>query len=310
MKNTILLPLLLMIFVGCSVDNEDELVPENGAQQLELETNLFSTASATTVSSYCRPQTFDIGKYGTLEVKHDGFDLFVTITANEGYDLVDTKLHLDSDETSFPLVGNGNLPPGQMADKTTFTSGTKSHTFTFDIITDLGGTLTSIASKTNFTDGTNTFSAWAGNEKGLSGNWFYLNYEIIACCEMAYAGVDFTWTVTKGYYERYIGVAATLREFLLTQVYKADKTAVISGKFKPTAGVLDQTYNDWSGQGGTDADLYFETTGPDGSGNLILQTTYTVGQGSCADTASITLYIDPNPAIITPDDPSIINSSL
>ena len=304
MKKFYLLP-LLALFLGCSAENEDLLVPDNAIQEIDIQADMSSTTAVTMTADYCGTATYPFGEYGDLEVKHDGYNLFITITAREGYDLVSTKLDLASSEDSFPLVGNGNLPPGQMEHKFTFGSNKDSFTFPPFDITGLNGTFISIASKTTFTNGVNTFSSWTGGIPGSSGNWSFLNYEIKTCCEIANAGKDFSWTVTKGYYDRYINVSATLREFLLKQVYKVDKTAALSGKFDPTARVLDQTYNDWSdGVIKSDDLLYFETT----EGYLILETTYTVGEGSCADDANITLYIDPNPAILTPS-PAIITPS-
>ena len=311
MKKIFLLPLLLLI-AGCSADNEDLLVPETQTQALELQAEVFSTTAVTMTAGFCGTTTYPFGNYGDLEIKHDGYYLYITITAREGYALVDTKLDLESKEDFFPLVGNGNLPPGKMEYKFNFTSGTNSYTFpAFDIAKDIEGTFISIASKTTFTDGVNTFSSWTtGTDsiKGDSGNWSYLKYEIKTCCEIANAGKDFSWTVTKGYYERYIGVSAKLREFLFAQVYKVDKSAVLSGKFDPTVRVLDQTYNDWSDGVTKPDDLLIETENPDGSGKLILRTTYIVGEGPCADKAEIILYIDPSPAIETPSPPVITPS--
>ena len=290
MKKIFLLPLLALL-VGCSADNEDLLVPEIETQALDLQTNTFSSTAVTMTADYCGSATFPIGQYGDLEIKHDGFDIFVTITAREGYDLVDTKLHLVSGESSFPVVGQGNLPPGQMEHKYNFETGTDSFTFpAFDIADDLWGTYVSIASKTSFTDGVTTFSSWTGPVKGNSGNWSYLEYQIKTCCEMAYTGVDKELTITQEFYESSLGTAFWLRRYLLNNMLETG--VVKSGTLSPTAGYLDQMYNDWSGQGGRDADLPYRENLTD-EGYLIMRTTYTLGQGSCADQAVLTLYIIP-----------------
>ena len=287
MKKIILLPLLALL-VGCSADNEDLLVPENETRALEIQADMFSSTAVTVTADYCGSATFPIGEYGDLEIKHDGYDVFVTITAREGYDLVDTKLHLVSGESSFPVVGQGNLPPGQMEHKYSFEAGTDSFTFpAFDIADDLWGTYVSIASKTSFTDGVNTFSSWTGSIRGGSGNWSYLEYQIKTCCEMAYAGADKELTISEEFYESQIRTSFWLRKVMLNML---ESGVVNSGNFSPTAAYLDQMYNDWSGQGGRDADLPYSTTD---EGYLIMRTTYTLGQGSCADQAVLTLYIIP-----------------
>ena len=310
MKKFLFLPLLLLMIVGCSVDNEDLSVPEIETQALELQVNSFSTAAVSMSAEYCGTATYPFGQYGDLEVKHDGFFLYITITAKEGYDIVDTKLDLESKEKGdgFPVVGNGNLPPGKMEHKFSFDSGTNSFSFpAFNIAGYLEGTLISIASKTTFTDGFNTFSSWTTvpeSKKADSGNWSYLEYEIITCCEMAYAGKDFSRTMSQATYDRSINVAATLREYLLNQVYAENnvvkpelennveiKKAALSGNFDPTAKILDQTYNDWADGVIKADDLPYTEIALDGFWTLVLTTKYTVGEGPCADTANITLYI-------------------
>lgn len=290
MKNFYLLPLLIF-FIGCSVDNEELLVSENELQALELQADLLTTTVETTSPITCGTATYPFSEYGYLTITHDGSNVYVTITAREGYDLVDIKFDLVSGEDSFPLVGNGNLPPGKMEHKFTLETGTDSFTFpAFGFADDLFGTYISIASKTTFTDGVSNFSSWVGPIKGNSGDWSYLQYKIETCCEMANAGKDFTRVIEEATYESSIGYAAKLRSYLLDQIKLEDPTASLSGTFEPTAGILDQTYNDWSGQGGGDANLPMEI---DDQGRLVLKTTYTVGEGSCADTADIILYIVP-----------------
>ena len=280
---------LLTLLFGCSADNEDLGVSENEIQTLELQTNIFASANISMEEGYCGTATYPFGNYGDLEVKHDGFDLILTITARDGYELVDTKLHLGSGETAFPLVGQGNLPPGQMDHKYAFEAGTKSFAFdNFDIADDLWGRYVSIATKTTFSNGTSTFSSWAGTEKGKSGNWFYLNYLIQTCCEMANAGSDKSMEITQAYYESEIRYGAKLRRYFLHHF--VEEGVVESGSFVPTAGYLDQMYNDWSGQGGSDDNVDIHT---DEAGRLIMETTYILGEDYCADEAVYTLYIVP-----------------
>ena len=291
MKNYSLLALLFLL-VGCSADNEELLPPENEVKVLDLQAASFSSTAESTTNNICGTGTFPFGEYGDLNITHDGTNVYVTITAREGYDLVDIKLDLVSGEESFPLVGNGNLPPGKMEYKFSFKSGQKSFTFPpFNFTSDLFGTYISIASKTTFTNGLNTFSSWTGPLKGSSGNWNYLQYRIETCCDMANAGEDFTRVMYQATYESSYGNGARLRRYLLGQILLEDPSASESGIFIPPAGFLDRTYNDWSGQGGSDDDLPWST---DGQGRLVLETTYTVGEGSCVDEAKITLYIDPN----------------
>lgn len=291
MKKLLLLPFLVFC-VGCSVDNEDLLVPENEMHTLDLQNNFLSEAAAmTTEEEFCGTATYAFSEYGDLQIKHDGFKVYVSITAREGYDLLDTKLHLGSGETAFPTVGQGNLPPGQMGHRYSFGPGTDSYTFPpFDIADDLWGRFLSIASKTTFTDGTNSFSSWTGPIKGNSGNWSYLNYQIKTCCEIAEAGdgIPNTKEITQAFYDSNIGTAFWLRRYILNNLL--DAGVVKSGAFSPTAGYLDQMYNDWTGKGGHDANLPIET---DEGGRLIMRTTYSVGQGNCLDTEEIVLYIAP-----------------
>ena len=290
MKKNLLLPLLLLI-VGCSADNEELLVPETQTQALELQAETFSTVAASMTADYCGTTSYPFGEYGDLEVKHDGYYLYVSIIAREGYDIVDTKLDLESREDYFPLVGNGNLPPGKMEHKFNFDSGTNSYTFpAFDLAKDIKGTLISIASKTTFTDGVNTFSSWTGPIKGNSGNWSYLNYEVKTCCEMANAGADKELTISQELYDTKIRTSYWLRRVFLYDMLEPG--VVRSGTLSPTASYLDQMYNDWSGQGGGDIDLPYRANLTE-EGHLILRSTYTLGEGACADKAVLTLYVIP-----------------
>lgn len=177
----------VLTFISCSVDNEDVLSAPNS----------FEGFNAVVETDGCESEYFSFGNAGFIDVRNDTEFLYVTIVANDTYELTRTKLHIADSENNFPTVGQGNLPPGQMDHKEKFDSAVKSHDFKLSLSNYEGCIY--IASQSEFSNGADSETYWAGEINGNSGNWSYFEYCIQTCgpsaCQID-AGPDDVWEIS------------------------------------------------------------------------------------------------------------------
>ena len=170
MKRIFLLAVVGLSSIACSVESDE----------LDFNANEFQELNAAVEVAGCTAETYEFGEAGIIEVINNDENLYVSIVANEGYSLVNTRLHIAADFEDFPTVGNGdNLPPGQMAFHEPNPDSDK-HTFVLDL-EDYPKTIL-IASNSIFSKGGNSESLWAGGTAvGKKGKWSYFQYEIKDC---------------------------------------------------------------------------------------------------------------------------------
>ncbi|MCM8570476.1 hypothetical protein NE848_13865 [Gramella jeungdoensis] len=255
--------LLLAILGAFSCSTERDELGLSNEQILE--------ANAHVEVEGCETITYDFGDAGIIEVTNNNVGiLFVTIMANEGFDLDKTRVHVVNQENGFPTVGQGNLPPSRMEWVKSFDSGVDHYTFEIDLA-DYDQNL-SIASFSTFRGEEGSNSYWAGDIDIKYGSWSYFNYEITGCeplddCIIS-AGEGRTGYKTQSEVE-----AAPDHQTVLDW-YRAlfDEGVSYRGSFNPTINYLVNHYN--------------------GPGEY--STIYTVGDGDCTDSAEFTIIVIPD----------------
>ena len=259
MKKVTLLFMLGICTVACSVDPDElnTMDHEMGELNASSEINL------------CEPETFTFDEVGKVDVTNDNENLYVTAVALDGYSLADFKLHVANEFGDFPIVGEGNLPPGQMEHKRSFNPGESNSTFTIPL-NELDDCVL-IAAKATFQKENDIVEVWAGLEAGNSGdagNWYYFEY----CereCEVATcnAGSDNTFYLSLASANYWFAERSRLVNLFQDRVLSED--ADWPGTFSPTLQTLS---NQFTGVG-------------------TYTTTYTVTDGDCIDSAELIIVV-------------------
>ena len=267
MKKVTLLFILGISTVACSVDPNELIIIEHELGELNASSEI----------NVCEPETFTFDQVGKIDVTNDDPNLFVKAVALEGYSLIDFKLHVANEFEDFPIVGQGNLPPGQMEHQRSFSPGKSDDTFTLS----LGGLndCVLIAAKATFQKENDIVEVWAGLEDGNAGdagNWYYFEYCerecVVTTCN---AGSNNTITVPLSRASVYFSQthpkdATKLIHFFKDRVITED--ADYPGSFEPSLLTLINQFN--SGNG---VDTY--------------STVYTVTNGECVDSAELTINV-------------------
>lgn len=262
MKNILFLPLIAMIFIGCSVDNEE----------LDFEPQQIFEKNAVFEVDGCETQILDFGDAGEMHVTNDETNLYVTISAQAGNSLSKARLHIGNTLQDFPLVGQGNLPPGQMEHQKDFSPGVESHTFVF-LISSYRECFF-IAANAIFSNGSNSTSVWAGDLQGSKGNWSYFEYCEQICdpaCQGVSAGSDNSITITESQAAA-IPSWDEVRKFYLGLL---DPGVSRNGTFDPS---IWDMINDWQERR---------------TGEFTLK--YTVTEGECTASVFLTVNVIPDP---------------
>lgn len=227
MKNFIFLLLTFMLITSCSIDEDetatyDEFYGELSAHVPDEGCDVIIVAN--------------FGDYGQLHITNDNDNLFITVEANEGLALENIKLHIANDYSEFPTVGKGNLPPGQMEINEDLDPVVTYKNYEFSLADyNLEDDNIVIAAKVNFTDGSEYFSAWAGDIPGAQGNWFYLEYTVQQCpitedpCENFYPNVERELCSSQVNNISLLGVT----NYFKNQVFLNTNLSTITGTFTP-----------------------------------------------------------------------------
>ena len=262
MKKIYILSVLFAI-VSCSVDNEEII---SGAES-------FPDLNAVVEINGCESESYSFANAGSIEVINDSDYLYISIVANDMYALNHTKLHIADSEAAFPTVGQGNLPPGKMKYKENFEPAVGSHTFKFPL-SDYEGCIF-IASQSEFTNGSDESTYWAGDIAGKSGNWSYFEYCIQTCepqdppCDLD-AGPDNSKTISYSEADA-IPSWDEVRKLYLSLLAPGVSR---NGTFNPS---IWDIINDFNQRGvGT------------------YTTTYTITEGECSDSVELSIIVVPD----------------
>lgn len=262
MKKFLFLPLIAITFIGCSVDNED----------LDFDPQQILEKNAVYEVEGCETQIWDFENSGRIHVTNDENNLYITISASEERSLTKARLQVGNTLEDFPLVGQGNLPPGQMEHQEDFFSGIDSHTF----VLPLSGYADCfyIAANAIFSSGSNSSSLWAGDLQGNRGKWSYFEYckQICSpgCDPVVDAGADNSITIPyseAAAIESWDEVRKLYLSLLEPQVPR-------NGTFDPTIWDLINRFND-----------------EDAGGPGEYSTVYTIGEGECTDSVVLTVKV-------------------
>lgn len=234
MKKFFLLPIMGLLFMACSVDNEDLNLQDNQINTLDAQINAVEDVEVCGES-----ESHDFEEHGEIIVMNDESNLYVTVSSWNG-SLANTKLHIADDFEDFPTVGQGNLPPGQMDYQVSFEDGEEHYTFTFPLNELDSDGCVYIASQTSFSGGS---SSWAGDLEGNKGNWSYFEY-CVQSCEVVEPPV-----CPGDIYNELCSSQITNPNLLGFENYfknlvfaNTDETA-ITGTFNPTIAELLEQYN-------------------------------------------------------------------
>ena len=255
--------LAFIAFSSCSVD------PEENFEAYEL--------NAVVDVNGCESQSVSFGSVGSIEVTNDQDYLYVSIVADAMYDLKHTKLHIVGSEDGFPTVGQGNLPPGKMDYKESFTPAVDYYTWKFPL-SDYEGCIY-IASQSEFVNGSDSATYWAGDIDGESGNWSYFEYCIQTCqtadpCEAVNAGSD-NLKVMSYSEAAALGSWDEVHKLYLSLLDPGVvRTGIFDNSFDPS---IPELIDDFNVRGVGD-----------------YTTEYTLAEGDCSDSTFLTIRVVPD----------------
>lgn len=265
MKKLFLL-LLSGFFVGaCSVET----------LEMEPVDSQLMTLDATYLVEGCEITTFDFGDAGRIEVRNDLDYIYVNLFANADYEIVESHLHITTDISGFPTIGNPNNPGISIKDMmytVKFDPAVKEYTYKFPV--DSFGDSFLVGSYTAFQFGKKKYDFWAGD---LSGNrWSYFEYNLF---DHPYAGTDKSRVMTLSE-----GAALEswdeVRKAFTSMLDPGVPEGFYVGSFKPTI---------W--------ELIYRSNDPVEGGVGEYTTVYTIGEGDCTDSVTLTIYVVPDEEI-------------
>ena len=249
--------------IACSVDTDELDIDE-----LDINENQIQELNASFEVEGCETSLFNYKASGKIEVTNDSEFLYVTIVPSEGFSLSKTWLHIADDFESFPTVGKGNLPIGNMEFNKVFQPEVQKYTFQF-ALGDYKGVIL-IASNSKFTNAEGNTSSWAGDQLVKFGNWSYFEYTVQNCAPPCIdAGPDNSVTMTESQ-------AAAIPSW--DEVRKLYLSLLAPGV--PRDGTFDPSI--WEV-------IYQFQAQPIGD----FTTTYTVGGVECIDSVELTIHVVP-----------------
>ena len=267
MKKILMLIILGVSLMACSVERDELNLGENEFQEL----------NAAVEVTGCSPETFAFGEAGIIEVINDDKKLYVSIVANEGYSLVNTKLHVANNFEDFPTVGKGdNLPPGQMSFHEPAPNA-EIHTFVLDLDNYSNNFL--IASNSTFSKDGSSENLWAGTAVGKKGKWSYFEYSVQECtveCTEFLGPDNLNGILTVRDKDGVIDIKGwkveDLEEYVFTSLLPAGVPQ--NGVFDPTLQSMVDKFNDGRVPQG------------------LFSTTYTASLNGCSDSVKIGATVD------------------
>lgn len=262
MKKILLLFLSAVCLSACSVD---EIEMESVDSQLLV-------LDATFTVEGCEITTFNFGDAGRIEIRNDLDFIYVKLFANGEYQIAESYLHIASDLSGFPTSGNSNNPGISLKDmdyNLKFTPFLKEYTYKFPI--DSFGDTFLVGAYATFQLAKKKYNFWAGDLSG--NNWSYFESNLF---DHPNAGADnsrdITLTTAKA-----LGSWDEVRKVYTAMLEPGVPEGQFVGSFEPTI---------W--------DLIHEFNNPVSGGVGEYTTVYTIGEGNCTDSVTLTMNVIPD----------------
>lgn len=257
MKRSLLFVLSAFCFGACSVDTL-EIEP--------VEPQLTVLDITSVPGTGCSGITFNYADAGKIEVRNDLENIYVKIIANGDYELVQSNLHLAADISGFPTTGNGGININKMDHKKSFKSPVKEYTFTFPL--NSYGVSFLVVTNSEFQLGKKKNNYWAGD---LSANqWSYFGYNLY---KHPNAGADHDRTISLSDAQA-LPSWDEVRKTYTAMLDRGVPEGQFVGSFNPSILELIKMFND-----------------PVNGGIGEYPTIYTIGEGECTDSVTLTLKV-------------------
>ncbi|MDR5591571.1 hypothetical protein [Christiangramia sp. SM2212] len=265
MKNYfIIVAILGLLFMGCTVDNDELNYEESYLNTFNLE-----------ASEICEPYFFDLidsgNEFGSviLSNSNDGETAFVEFEINMGYSLSEILILKANDVSAIP-ASNGGVIPGKL-DKYDYNSiGYSKFEFSVE------SSMVLVARITVVDENGRSYVSWVGSEtlNGWKNGSAYLTYNVCIppnepVCNVS-AGSDVSISLTNTYVLNNLYTPARLGRYLIRQL---DAGVSTTGTFDPDPEELINMY----------LSNNFQT----------FTTTYTVTGDDCSDSAVFKITVEP-----------------
>lgn len=230
-----------LLFMGCTVDNDELNFNEDQIQTANLEIN-----------DVCMPSIYGIENSGellgnvTVSNSNAGNIAYVKFTAEPGFYITEIRLMQADDENGLP-INNGGVIPGKL-EKLTYPSVSEVD-FEYEV-----SSYFVLAARVTFVDQDGKkYTSWIGNEKPGSNNSTYLSYNVCIppqqepVCDV-YAGENNRTTIDLEFLRTQL-----LNEWQVRDLYKSliDPEATPGGVFNPTISELIEQVNIQANSGGS-----------------------------------------------------------
>ena len=232
MRNYYFLAVLAgLLFMGCSVDNDELNFNENQIQTANLEIN-----------EICMPSIYGIEDSGKLLGNviiinsDDGGIAYINFISETGFYITEIRLMIADDLSGLPH-NNGGIIPGKL-EKLTYDSVSEVN-FEYSVSNSFV-----LAARVTFTNSDGKkFTKWVGDETSGNNSSTYLSYTVCISpepiCE-ADAGSDNSRTYTDSEIDELIDDLGAIEPLFKTLL---DKGISHDGTFKPTGPELLRLYN-------------------------------------------------------------------
>ena len=263
MKKLLLLVLSVFCLGACSVDTL-EMEPMD-SQLLVLD--------ATYTVDGCSVTTFNYADAGRIEVRNDRDFIYVKLIANGNFEIAQSNLHIAANISGFPTTGNAKNPGiniGSMDNKMVFTPNIKEYNYKFPV--NSFGDSFLVGAYTVFQLGNKKHNLWAGD---LSGNaWSYFQYNLN---DHPYnAGNDNSRDISLSS-AKALPSWDEVRKVYTAMLNPGVPEGQFVGSFEPSIWDIINRFND-----------------PLLGGVGEYTTVYTIGEGNCKDSVSLTLNVVPD----------------
>lgn len=263
MKKLLLLVLSAFCLLACSVDSIET----------DLNDNHLIVMDASFDVDGCSVITFNYAEAGRIEMRNDPDFIYVKLIANGDYDIVQSNLHIATDISGFPTSGSKHNPGiniKDMAHQLEFSPTVKEYEYKFPISTFGDSFL--VAANTVFVLGKKSQSLWTGDV--ATNKWTYFAYELKD--HPYYAGADNSRDLSLSE-AQVLPSWDEVRKVYTAMLEPGVPNGHSVGTFEPSIWDLINRFND-----------------PIFGGVGVYTTVYTLGEGECSDSVTLTLNVVPD----------------